>query len=93
VTVGDVLKCRSCKQPIVNVAVYLGETYDGVEKEWPFHEHCADQAWPLYEIRRVDVTEDARAAIDWPQVLVDTCAGFIGAKYPIQRRVQTDEDR
>jgi hypothetical protein len=44
--------CVACKLPIETVAVYLGETYDGVEKEWPFHESCADQPWPLYEIRR-----------------------------------------
>jgi hypothetical protein len=51
----QILECFACNGTIVDVAVFLGETYDGVEKEWPFHETCADGPWPLYETRRVDV--------------------------------------
>jgi len=46
------MMCEDCKHPIECTIVWLGETYDGVPKEWPFHERCADQPWPLYEVRR-----------------------------------------
>lgn len=49
--------CFACHQPIADVVVWLGETYDGEEKEWPFHEICADRPWPLYETRRETIPE------------------------------------
>lgn len=41
----------NCKAPIDGEPTWLGETYDGVEEEFPFHQRCADQPWPLYHTR------------------------------------------
>lgn len=48
------LHCFSsdCAREITGEVVWLGETYEGVEHEWPFHPRCAEGPWPLYEIRR-----------------------------------------
>jgi hypothetical protein len=46
------VKCHDCETPIDGVIVWLGETYDGVPKQWPFHETCANGPWPLYEVAR-----------------------------------------
>jgi len=46
-------KCYDCKLEITDLIVWLGEKDQaGVSFELPFHERCADQPWPLYEIRR-----------------------------------------
>lgn len=42
----------NCMDLIAGEVVWLGETYDGVEYEFPFHPRCADGPWPLYEVRR-----------------------------------------
>lgn len=45
--------CDDCKQPIVGLCVWLGERdNEGKAFELPFHPTCADQPWPLYEVRR-----------------------------------------
>ena len=46
--------CYDCKRPINGIVVWLGETDEatGQPFELPFHQTCANQPWPLYEIRR-----------------------------------------
>ena len=51
------LMCSNCRGPIVSgIVVFLAQTVDGVEEEYPFHEACAESPlWPLYETCRVVV--------------------------------------
>ena len=48
------LVCFSCHQPITpkDLTVWLGEVYDGIQEEWPFHEQCSNAPWPLFEVSR-----------------------------------------
>lgn len=49
----------ACGQEIHDVIVWLGTSYDeGEQEEWPFHETCANQPWPLSEVRREQVRRD-----------------------------------
>lgn len=58
--------CFACHQPIEGETVWLGERFNGVQEEWPFHPVCADQPWPLYETRRTDTR------LQSPERLADT---------------------
>lgn len=51
--------CYICEKQIAGDVVWLGETYGGVEEEFPFCEECADGSWPLYEIRREPMNREA----------------------------------
>lgn len=52
--------CFDCRLPILDEIVWLGEIYPDGELEWPFHRTCADQPWPLYEVRRELLATEGR---------------------------------
>lgn len=65
----SLLRCYDCQCPIYDQIVWLGESYDDGPFEFPFHSHCADQPWPLYETRREFVYP-----VDKSVLLLDTHA-------------------
>ncbi len=54
-------RCYGCGRPISGARTWLGEYFGGDLEQWPFHPACADQPWPLFEVRR-DVVEEGRRA-------------------------------